>query len=421
LPSVPTGPKNKNVKDGGCIAYKPDSTGEYVYALKGNGRYEFYRYNITGNTWDTKESIPAVGRSGRKKAVKKGAAIATSRPNFLGGCEGTSELMATKGNSTLEWWKYDPTLSGTPTYPWTQMADIPTGAKTVREGAGAVRIPFRDTMCEFFLKGSGTQEFYKHNDGTDAWERMTDAPLGASGKAWKNGSAIAYDSINQTIYALKGSYNELHAYDVATNTWTQKASLPLIGSGGRKKKVKDGAGLAYLGGKLYAQKGGNTREFWIYDIAANAWTQTEDMPVGGGKNVKGGGAITASRSSIYSFKGNNTLEFYSYTPATFNAWPTAGGSSTELSSLSPPSAYALSITPNPFSGAATITYSLPQAGNTTLKLYDVTGKLVTTLVQGYHTAGSSSFVVHGSSFARGIYLLKFESEGNTTTSKLIVE
>jgi len=81
----------------------------------------------------------------------------------------------------------------------------------------------------------------------------------------------------------------------------------------------------------------------------------------------------------------------------------------------------LRIAPNPFSDAALITYSLPKAGNIRLELYDVAGALVTTLAQGHHTAGSSSFIIHRSSLARGIYLLKLETETRTTTSKLIVE
>jgi hypothetical protein len=421
---VPLGPKSKRVKDGGCIAYKPDSTGEYVYALKGNNRCEFYKYSPITNTWASMESIPARGRSGKKKAVKKGAAIA-AYPIWQHTKEDKDTCWfvgCVKGNNSLEFWRYDPHLSGTPTYPWTQFADIPAGNKAVKEGCGMVRIPVHDSMYYYLLKGSGTQEFYRYKYRLDAWERMADAPLGTSGKTWKNGSCIAYDSIGKMIYALKGSYNELHAYDVATNTWTQKASLPLIGSGGRKKKVKDGAGLAYLGGKLFAQKGGNTREFWSYstDSTDGGWTQTEDMPVGGGKPVKGGGAMCAGANSIYSLKGNNTLEFYSFTPATFSSWP-AGGSNTELSSLNPPTAYALSITPNPFSRTTEINYSLPRAGSVGLRLYDVSGALVRTLVHGRVSAGSYATYLDATKFARGIYFLKLETEGYNTTNKLIIE
>ena len=88
------------------------------------------------------------------------------------------------------------------------------------------------------------------------------------------------------------------------------------------------------------------------------------------------------------------------------------------------------VAPNPFANTATISYSVPKAGNVRLALYDVTGTLVTTLASGYHTAGSSSFIVHRcacrhrearASFARGIYLLKLETETRTATSKLIIE
>jgi hypothetical protein len=51
----------------------------------------------------------------------------------------------------------------------------------------------------------------------------------------------------------------------------------------------------------------------------------------------------------------------------------------------------------------------------------VTGKLVKTLVQGYSTAGSHSASVSSEKLANGIYLLKFESAGEHTTQKLIVQ
>ena len=85
------------------------------------------------------------------------------------------------------------------------------------------------------------------------------------------------------------------------------------------------------------------------------------------------------------------------------------------------STFALRTFPNPFTNATTISYSLPKAGNVSLRLYDVTGKLVTTLASGYHEAGTSSFIVHRSSFSSGIYLLKLQTETSTTTAKLIVE
>jgi hypothetical protein len=86
-----------------------------------------------------------------------------------------------------------------------------------------------------------------------------------------------------------------------------------------------------------------------------------------------------------------------------------------------PTRVGFAIAPNPFSNATKVSYSLPNAGNVSLKLYDVTGKMVATLATGYHNAGTSSVTVSRSSFASGIYLLKLETDNSTTTSKLIIE
>jgi hypothetical protein len=81
MPSVPAGAKNKTVKDGAALAYglEPQTTEAndtgYVYAFKGNGTYEFYRYNTKSTAWIPRDSIPAIGHSGKKKPVKKGGAL----------------------------------------------------------------------------------------------------------------------------------------------------------------------------------------------------------------------------------------------------------------------------------------------------------------------------------------------------------
>jgi hypothetical protein len=86
-----------------------------------------------------------------------------------------------------------------------------------------------------------------------------------------------------------------------------------------------------------------------------------------------------------------------------------------------PVPFSFTIVPNPFASATTISYSLPNAGNVNLKLYDVTGKLLTTLATGYHKAGTSAVTVSRSSLASGVYLLRLETDNSTATSKLIVE
>ena len=56
-----------------------------------------------------------------------------------------------------------------------------------------------------------------------------------------------------------------------------------------------------------------------------------------------------------------------------------------------------------------------------LKLYDVAGKLVHTLASGYRKAGVLSLEFRVSDFARGVYVLKLETEGHRVTGKLVIE
>jgi hypothetical protein len=407
------GPKSKRVKDGAALAYYVESdTDYYLYAFKGNGRYEFYRYSIMTNTWTSKESIPAQNAIGKKKGVKKGGTL-TEADGFIYG---------TKGNNTIDFWQYNPHSTGG--YPWVQKADVPVGMRKVKEGTGAVRVIRGANTYIYLLKGSNTLEFYRYNTGSNAWEPVASAPAGLSGRNFKNGSCITFNGDN-TIYALKASYNEFFAYNVDSNFWATKTGLPLIGASGRKKKVKDGAGIAFDGRRVYGLKGGNTQEFWFFNPDSNVWHQSEDIPIGGGKRVKGGGCLVRGdvfgQPVFWAFKGNNTFEFWQYVPAATLLSAAPAGSEVMSRETRPTSNYELRIAPNPFRGEAEIRYSLARPGIMSLRLFDVTGKLVATLHQGYGQAGSYAARLNARELARGIYLLKLETEGYHTTQKLILE
>ena len=172
-----------------------------------------------------------------------------------------------------------------------QKSDVPTGSKRVKEGTGAVAVAVGGVDYIYLLKGSGTFEFYRYNLNTDVWDTsLPSAPSGASGKTFKNGSCLTYDG-GDTIYALKGSYNEFFAYSISARTWATRETLPRIcPPGTSKKKVKDGAGIAVVGRALYALKGGNTNEFWMYARDDRRWSPAAQMPTVT-KKVKGGGAL----------------------------------------------------------------------------------------------------------------------------------
>lgn len=68
--------------------------------------------------------------------------------------------------------------------------------------------------------------------------------------------------------------------------------------------------------------------------------------------------------------------------------------------------------PNPSNPKSKIDYQLPIDGKVTIKIYDITGREVTTLVNEQKEAGYYTAVFDGSSLASGIYIYRLTAEGN---------
>lgn len=67
--------------------------------------------------------------------------------------------------------------------------------------------------------------------------------------------------------------------------------------------------------------------------------------------------------------------------------------------------------PNPFNPTTQIPFEIKEAGDVTLKVYDMTGREVATLVNGYQSAGSHTVAFDGSGLASGTYLYKLYGNG----------
>jgi hypothetical protein len=86
-----------------------------------------------------------------------------------------------------------------------------------------------------------------------------------------------------------------------------------------------------------------------------------------------------------------------------------------------PKAYALSQNyPNPFNPTTEIAFALPKSGLTTLKVYDLLGREVTTLVNRSLQAGDHRLSFDASSLASGIYFYRLESGSFSATKKMIL-
>jgi photosystem II stability/assembly factor-like uncharacterized protein len=76
--------------------------------------------------------------------------------------------------------------------------------------------------------------------------------------------------------------------------------------------------------------------------------------------------------------------------------------------------------PNPFNPSTKISWQSQLGAKTSLKIYDLLGNEVATLMNEYRSAGKHEIVFEASSFASGIYFYKLDIGNFTQTNKMVV-
>ncbi len=406
------------VRDGGGITYNADKG--LMYAIKGGKTNEFWQYNPVETTWTKLTDVTA-----GTKPVNKGAAITT----------GGGFVYVLKGNNTYDFYKYD-IEAGT----WAACKPLPkaldqtaTRGKAAKGGGSLAYVYTRESSFVYTLKGSGTNEFYRYDVLRDTFFSLAPAPYNTKPK-YDKGSWIAYDG-SQFIYLMQNKYNALFKYDVVNEAWVTTPTLdpmPLNSTvtGKNNKKVGDGSCAAFNpdGGYLFAMKGNNTQEAWKYlPGTSDTWVELESIPQAypGGKKKKvkaGAGAVYYPEAGVfYVQKGNKSNQFWRYTPGIGGPYY-AGRPQREGIAVSGVTnlTHSLAIAPNPLAGGqAVVRYTLPRAGLVSLSVCDVTGRVVMERTFAAGRTGVQSLDLRG--LSAGVYLVKLNADGFTSSQKLVVE
>ena len=119
----------------------------------------------------------------------------------------------------------------------------------------------------------------------------------------------------------------------------------------------------------------------------------------------------AIRNDLLISATNRTLEFYdiSQLSAPFSEF------------ILPPSSFSLSTPyPNPFNSSTRLTYNIPTPGTVTLKLFDIDGRQVKLLEDGYRQAGSYVFTLQAGGLPSGEYILQLNSDKMQENQKLLL-
>ncbi|KKP68856.1 MAG: hypothetical protein UR66_C0003G0121 [Candidatus Moranbacteria bacterium GW2011_GWE1_35_17] len=345
--------------------------GDYLYVTRGYADKSFYRYNIEENKWDILADLPQATHYGcdmaydgvgniyfifggfSKEFYKYNIEDATwiQLPNLLDTIytgaaiefDGT-DMFITRGQSSTDFWKFDISENA-----WYNTAPVPA---TLNTGSSMV---YGNNSYMYVTRGTNTNTLYRYNIGANNWSTLTNTPnnfngeqkgvfynnsvyflvsnttntflrYDIAGNSWvtlatspqtNNLSSLTFNSADNLIYAIRGSYTyNLWKFDPdlgATGTWLGPQDLPAAaGTGGDFIWNKVTGAGAYV----YALRGG-ANSFYRFDIATNTWTAMTNAPVSFSWDTKG----TYYNGYIYIPLGNNTTAFYRYDVAG-NSWST---------------------------------------------------------------------------------------------------
>lgn len=163
-----------------------------------------------------------------------------------------------------------------------------------------------------------------------------------------------------------------------------------------------------------------TNSFWNTETSGNS-TASDVGSVSGATGL----TITQMQTkSTFSTAGWDFINIWAIDPAKNDGYPylPQQPSTTPVENTKTiPSNFFLSQNyPNPFNPSTQIKFGVPKNGIVSLKIYDILGREITTLVDGYRKAGNYRISFNASALASGIYFYKITTGNFTETKKMIL-
>jgi hypothetical protein len=207
---------------------------------------------------------------------------------------------------------------------------------------------------------------------------------------------------------------------------------------------KTGASFTIDSASIWLGGGGTSamRAFVYYSKDASFATKVRLTPVGGttGDTLILGNSGSAS-NTVYAFAVKTTVTSgqslyvrvypwytgaastskYLLTQLMIIKGSTAGGTGVAQTGNGIPSTFALDQNyPNPFNPTTQISYSIPKESNVTLKVFNLMGQEVATLVSGFQSAGTYAVPFHASHLSSGVYLYRVQAGTSFDVKRMLL-
>lgn len=159
---------------------------------------------------------------------------------------------------------------------------------------------------------------------------------------------------------------------------------------------------------------------FLQDMHSDFWVQYEMIDTSSA-HLLGYNGLSREAGHFFTENGGNVQPwpYDLYARAIFQTAVSGIGNGGEEGTV--PSIFALHQNyPNPFNPATMISFDLPAAAQTRLAVFDLSGRLVTVLVEGRLSAGRHQASFNGSNLASGIYLYKLTAGNFNSTGKMVL-
>ena len=358
---------------------------------------EFWAYNKDNSKWEKKEPDNPIPR-------KNHASVKSNDKMTVLFGEGSSALLS-------DIWQYDPQ-----TNTWEELTSGGASIPTARKSHSATSIGDDIYVCGGLdSNGSGLSDFWKYNTTTGIWSQVAEHPGACAGHGafYHNGSLYAFGGYEPEYFSYR---NDIWCYSSVTNSWDYvNAGGTLPSERAFFAATQDPAGSFFVFGGQDNSETIALSDNYKFDVNTSTWTQIADGPA----RTKAA-AVYCDDTSIYLFGGLNELgdatnELWKYNPSA-DTWEevVVGVDDPEIIV---PSGFSLSAFPNPFNPLTTIKYQLIKSGYIELKIFNIKGELVRTLVKDERNIGDHSVIWNsnddsGNFVSSGVYLYKLNIDGN---------
>jgi hypothetical protein len=266
----------------------------------------------------------------------------------------------------------------------------------------------------------------------------TEEAAGHTGGNSGRGGDIIYRWGNPQVYD-RGTEDDRYFYSVHGANWIDPGlpgggNMIIFNNGNRPGTANDYSGVAEIVPPLDGQGNyvihpgepfGPTAPIWEYEDPATFYSENK----GGAYRLPNGNTLVIESNDNLIFEVTRTGErIWAYaTPGEVHRAPPYWSDLTSVAGSQVPKAFLQQSYPNPFKSTTTIRYSIREKGSVSLKIYNVAGELIRTLVGKVQTPRSEGFSVtwdgrneEGKMVSSGIYYNRLVSKNSTHTRKIVV-